>query len=81
MKAYSFRVIISDMYGSTRDSMQLSSPHEMSRDAFKWLAIVTYWRALHLVGAELVKISCLVWLSSQTLHSPSSFKVQLLLVL
>jgi hypothetical protein len=36
--AYSFRVIISDMYGSTRDLhyMQLSSPHEMLRDVFRW---------------------------------------------
>lgn len=58
VKAYSFRVIISGMYGSTRDSKQLSSPHEMSRDFFKWMVIFTYWRALHFVGAELVKTSC-----------------------
>jgi hypothetical protein len=36
VSAYSFRAIKSDMYGSTRDSMQLSSPHEMLRDVFRW---------------------------------------------
>jgi len=45
--AYSFRAIISDMYGSARDSKQLSSPHVMLRDVFRRLAIFMYWKALH----------------------------------
>jgi hypothetical protein len=49
--AYSSRVIISDMYGFARDSKQLSSLHEMSRDVFGYLAMLTYWRALQVVSA------------------------------
>jgi len=45
--AYSFRAIISDMYGSARDSKQLSSPHLMLRDVFWRLAIFMCWKALH----------------------------------
>ena len=45
--AYSSRAIISDMYGSARDSKQLSSPHVMFRDVFRRLAIFMCWKALH----------------------------------
>jgi hypothetical protein len=58
MLAYSFRVIISDMYGSAKNSIQLSPLREISRDVFRRLAIFTCWRDLHLVSAELVKTSC-----------------------
>ena len=81
MLAYSFRVIISDKYGSVRDFVQLSSLREISRDIFGCLVIFTCWRALDLFIAGWVKISCLVLQSSQTLHYPSLFRVQLLLVL
>ena len=56
--AYFLRVIISDMYGSARDYVQLSHLREISRDVFRRLAIFTCWRDLHLVSAELVKTSC-----------------------